>query len=213
MQISVFGRTEKRPAIYTLISILMHMGDVAVITNNRQYMRLMEDGPAASGTWNNVSIFITDATADEMWAEVGMSPDDFNYVILDNLYNESTNFMFYVQGAGIEASDTYLFDIFPELPILQMGKAIKKKKIARKKPKKGEEASDTEEEEDLSEVQKGSKVTLVAWDKNMLENIEKFEYYRMLGPISSGMANALGKLLSPVLNMPANDIAKVANRT
>ena len=44
MQISIFGRTDKRACIYTLLKTLQPMGDVAVVTNNRHFMRLTEDG-------------------------------------------------------------------------------------------------------------------------------------------------------------------------
>ena len=40
MQISVFGRTDKRACIYTLMKILQPLGDVAVITSKRHFMRL-----------------------------------------------------------------------------------------------------------------------------------------------------------------------------
>lgn len=221
MQISIFGMTEKRPVIYTLISIFMHMGDVAVVTNNRQFMRLMEEGPAAQGTWNNVSIFITDATGDEVWEAVGMAPEDFEYIIFDNLYNESTDFMFYVQGAGVEAGDAYLFDAFPEMPVVQMGKSIKKRKLPKplakgKKSADQEEGAEEEDEDGIDpRVRKAIESTkfICPWEAGMYDNIEKIEYYRMITPVSQKMANTLANLFSPTLNMPAKDIVKVANKT
>ena len=113
MQISVFGRTDKRACIYTLMKILQPLGDVAVITSNRHFMRLTEDG-APFGFYQNISIFVTDATADEMWQTIDHKPGDFDHIIMDNLYNESTDLIIYVQGAGVEASDEYLFDTFED---------------------------------------------------------------------------------------------------
>lgn len=61
MQITVFGRTDKRACIYTLMKILQPLGDVAVITNNRHFTRLTEDG-GDFGFYQNISIFVTDVT-------------------------------------------------------------------------------------------------------------------------------------------------------
>lgn len=122
MQISIFGRTDKRACIYTLMKILQPMGDVAVITNDRHFTRLTEDGDT-TGFYQNIAIFVTDATADEMWETIEHSPDDFEHVILDNLYNESTDLVLYVQGAGVEALDEYLFDTFEDnMVVINMGK-------------------------------------------------------------------------------------------
>ena len=101
MQISVFGRTDKRACIYTLMKILQPLGDVAVITSNRHFMRLTEDG-APFGFYQNISIFVTDATADEMWQTIDHKPGDFDHIIMDNLYNESTDLIIYVHGQGQE---------------------------------------------------------------------------------------------------------------
>jgi len=121
LQISIFGRTDKRTCIYTLMKILQPMGDVAIITNNRHLMRLTEDGEA-TGYYQNIAIFVTDATADEMWQEIGHSPEDFEYVILDGQYNEDTKLNIYVLGAGVEAGDEYLFDALEDMVVINMGK-------------------------------------------------------------------------------------------
>lgn len=177
MQISLFGRTDKRACIYTLMKILQPMGDVAVISNDRHLTRLTEDG-APYGFYQNISIFVTDATADEMWQVIEHRPDDFEYVILDSLYNEDTDLILYVQGAGVEALDEYLFDAFEDVTIINMGK--------------GKNA--------------------VPYTKELMENLEKIEYFRKLIPPSPAMVNILAKLLSKPLNMPAKNIVKVANR-
>lgn len=120
MQISVFGRTDKRACIYTLMKILQQMGDVLVVTNHRHFTRLTEDG-SLTGTYQNITVCVTDATADEMWQELGYAPEDFEYVILDNLYNEGTDLTIYVQGGGPEELDEYLFDVFEDMPVIHMG--------------------------------------------------------------------------------------------
>lgn len=120
MQISIFGRTDKRACIYTLMKILQPLGDMALITNDRHYMRLTEDG-SPFGYYQNISIFVMDTTADEMWHIIEHQPDDFDTVILDNLYNEDTDIILYIQGAGVEALDEYLFDAFEDMVVIHMG--------------------------------------------------------------------------------------------
>lgn len=177
MQISVFGRTDKRACIYTLMKILQPLGDVAVITSNRHFMRLTEDG-APFGFYQNISIFVTDATADEMWQTIDHKPGDFDHIIMDNLYNESTDLIIYVQGVGVEASDEYLFDTFEDMQLICMGK--------------GKNA--------------------VPYSKELMENLEKIEYYRQLIVPSPGMVNVLAKMLAEPLKMPIKNIVKVANK-
>ena len=122
MQITVFGRTDKRACIYTLMKILQPLGDVAVITNNRHFTRLTEDG-GDFGFYQNISIFVTDVTADEMWTTIEHAPDDFDHVILDGLYNEFTDMIIYIQGAGVEAQDEFLFDTFGDaIKVIKMGR-------------------------------------------------------------------------------------------
>ena len=120
MQVSIFGRTDKRPCIYTLIKMLQPLGDVAVVTTNPMYQRLIEDG-SDTGFYQNVAIFITAATADELWGSIEQSPDDYEYVILDNLYNEETDITLYIQGAGTEPLDEDLFEVFDNIVTIIMG--------------------------------------------------------------------------------------------
>ena len=44
MQISVFGRTDKRACIYTLMKILQPLGDVAVFKKKPHLIRRTEEG-------------------------------------------------------------------------------------------------------------------------------------------------------------------------
>lgn len=121
MQISIFGRTDKRACIYTLMKILQPLGDVAVISSNRHFMRLTEDG-APFGYYQNISVFVTDATADEVWQAIEHRPEDFDHIILDGLYNENSDLVLYIQGAGVESLDEQLFDAFEDIVVITMGR-------------------------------------------------------------------------------------------
>ena len=48
--------------------------------------------------------------------------------------------------------------------------------------------------------------------KELMENLEKIEYFRKLSAPSPGMLSVLAKILSGPLNMPAKNIVKVASR-
>lgn len=82
MRIGVYGYTDKRPVIYALMKLLQTTGDVALLTNNRNYARLLESGEH-QGHFANVMIAVTDATPDEVFEEIGYAPDDFDHVIFD----------------------------------------------------------------------------------------------------------------------------------
>ncbi|THF74755.1 hypothetical protein [Cohnella fermenti] len=82
MRIGVYGYTDKRPVIYSLIKALQATGDVAVISSNRHYKRLLEFGET-QGHMANVMIVVSDATPDEIFEEVGYTADDFEHVIFD----------------------------------------------------------------------------------------------------------------------------------
>ena len=223
MQVTVFGQTDKRPVIYTLMKIFETMGDTCVITNNRMYMRLMEDGPGAQGMYRNVTICVTDATADEMWDDVDLAPDDFEFVILDNLYNEDTNLLLYVQGGGWEADDLYLFDMFEEMVLIQMGKPVKTRPedVIEDTAEEGEEGEPAPKKPapkkgfgkrgGKPQPKKSKRPTyLIPYSKDMMANIEKTEFFRMLCPASNEAATVVAKVLSKPLKMPVKDLVKVA---
>ena len=52
----------------------------------------------------------------------------------------------------------------------------------------------------------------VPYTKELMENLEKIEYFRKLSAPSPGMLSVLAKILSGPLNMPAKNIVKVASR-
>ena len=212
MQITLFGQTDKRPVVYSLLNILQHLGDCLYVTNDRKAMRLMQDGPAEMGELGNIAIAVTDSTADEMWGDIGWSPADYEYVVLDNLYDDNTDMIIYIMGAGEEEEDSYVFDTFEEgeMLIIKMGAPLKPKgkggihigKGMGKGKYKKQDKSSTPAPKNIN----------IPYSKEMLVNLEACEFYGKLVPISKEATDAVAGILSPVLNMPKGDIKKVANK-
>lgn len=186
MQITIFGRTDKRPCIYTLMKLLAPLGDVAVVTDDRRFRRLTEDG-SYTGYCQNIAIYVTDATADEMWGEIGQEPGDFEYIILDGNYNEDTDLILYLQGAGTEELDEYLFDTFEDMVIIHMDKAAGKK-------------------------EKGEKQIVVPYSKAILSNMEATEYFKQPRVISQQMLNVLTTVLAKHLDMKPKELLKIGGK-
>lgn len=182
MQITILGRTDKRPCIYTLMKLLMPLGDVAVVTNDRRLKRLAED-ESYPGYCQNIAIFVTDATADEMWGEIQQSPKDFEYTILDGIYNEDTDLIFYIQGAGTEVCDEDLFDTFEDMIVIHMDKASGK-----------------------------DKKNVVPYTKAMLSNLEAMEYFRRPIVIAPQMLGILATYLSEYIGMKPKELMKVGGK-
>lgn len=190
IQISVFGQTDKRAVIYTLLKACYRQGEVLYVTNDRKAQRLMDEGEhGEQGTYGSVTVAITDATADELWNEIQAAPIDYDFIILDNLYDDNTNLCIYVKGAGDEADDAYLFDTFEadELVVIKMGNPDKA-------------------------VKGGPKVYNIPYSKEMIQAIENCEFYHRPQPICPQATSAICDLLAPKLNMTAKNLAQVVNR-
>lgn len=205
MQISVLGQTDKRPVIYTMLKMCEKLGDCCYITNDRKAARLMEDGPADSGTYRNISIYITDAYADDIWEEIGMAPQDFEFIFLDNLYNEQTNLVVYVKGAGAEEADTMILDAFEqdEYITVKMGKPDK--------PPKAEKGA-SKDKRGTSGKKSTHKSYNISYTADMPANIEHCEYYRELVPVTKQAATVCAEILSKYTKMSVKDMVAVSQR-
>ena len=109
MKICVFGQTDKRAVIYTLLKLCQTMGDVCFISYNTYYNRLIND-VSTEEFFQNIAVFITDASAEDAFAEINHVPEDYDYIIFDNKWDESADVFFYVEGAGPEAYDSDLIE-------------------------------------------------------------------------------------------------------
>jgi hypothetical protein len=120
MIIGILGRTDLRPVTYSLMKLLQKLGDVAVVSDNRRYRRLTEDG-YSFGYFQNVGIFVTDVGYDEIYEEIEHVPGDFDYMLVENKYSEDMDFIIYVQGAGAEPLDEDLLESLDNPLIINLG--------------------------------------------------------------------------------------------
>lgn len=120
-QISVFGQTDTRVCIYTLLRILQPMGDVLLFTTNPHYSRLLESGEN-HGYYQNIAISILSDLNADPWEGDSRSPNDYDYVVMDGFTSGDPALCIYMQGAGVEARDAYLFDAFDDMLVIKLGK-------------------------------------------------------------------------------------------
>lgn len=216
MQITLQGQTDKRAVLYTLLKICENLGDCCFITNDRKAMRLMEDGPAESGTYRNIHIYVLDTTADDMWQDIGYAPNDFEYIFLDNLYNEQTNLTIYVKGAGDEQEDLDIIELLEpeEYVTVKMGAPEKQKKEPPELDENGKPVKKPKAGMHKSKAQSSGpqRSFNIPYDKSIPENIEYCEFYKELKPVSSAALQVCATILSSRCGISAKNLGKVGKR-
>ena len=123
MVIAVLGQTDKRPVIYTLMRLFQKLGDCALITNDRHLRRLIENGDAY-GHFQNIFVAVTDATQDEIFADIGYSTQDFENFIFDCIDQvpDFADMVIYVGGAGgITEDEQTLLDMQSDYKTINLG--------------------------------------------------------------------------------------------
>lgn len=192
MQFTFIGQTDNRAILYTMLKICENLGDCLYVTNNRKAQRLMEDGPDVSGTYRNIAIHVLDTTADDVWSDIDLAPDDFEFVFFDNLYNEDTDFVIYIKGAGDDDVD---------LPTVQSLEPEEYATIKMGKPDKVKKAKKGAPEHMLFNV---------PYSAGMMEAIEYCEFFKQLKPCSPAALKACTAILSAKKGIPQKTLEKVA---
>lgn len=195
MRISVLGQTDKRALLYSMLLVTESLGDCCVITNDRKFMRLMEE-PAWEGTYRNIDIFITDAVVDEVWQDIEHSPADYEYVFMDNLYSENCDVIIYVMGEGPEPEDELTISAFEddEYIHVKMGKPEKVK------------SSPFGSKKDAPKYKSYN----IPYTADLAANIEFVEYYKELKPISQAALKAAVEIISELSHIPAKNLMAAA---
>lgn len=155
MIVAVYGHTDKRPVIYTLMKLFQKLGDTCLVSDDRHYRRLLQDGEM-SGHYQNIFLAITDASPDEVFAEMGYDVQDFENMIFDNTIPNDADVIIFVEGIEVteEEKETldyldnyvtigfgygknsvpYTVDIFKNIEIVEGKKMLKEidKKMTKK---------------------------------------------------------------------------------
>ena len=123
MVIAVLGLTDKRPVIYCLMKLFQKLGDCAVLTQDRHYARLIDNG-TYMGHYQNIFVAVSDAGADEIFNEIGYRPADFENIIIDcvDQVPDYYDVLIYVGGAGGPTEDEQtLLDMCEKYSVINLG--------------------------------------------------------------------------------------------
>lgn len=100
MIVAVYGKTDKRPVIYTLMKLFQKLGDTCLVSDDRHYTRLLNDGENV-GHYQNVFVAVSDAMPDEIFEEIGYTDEDFENFIFDNTIPDNADLIIFVEGCEI----------------------------------------------------------------------------------------------------------------
>lgn len=188
MKIGVLGYTDKRPVLYSLLKILQATGDVVMISDDRHFKRLLKDD-APLGHLLNILICVTDATPDEVWAEIGHEQDDFDHVVYDirATLPDDVDLYIHVNGSSLDEGEEDLLECIEE---------YKKVKIAYD----GKYSMD--------------KNTLnIPVYLNTIANVELIENKKILTPFKDKKLNkAIASLVAKPLGLSNKDAAALLSR-
>lgn len=187
MRIGLYGYTDKRPLLYTLIAALQVSGDVAVISPNRHLKRLVE-GYSDLGHFGNVLICVTDWTPDEVWSHLeDENEDEYDHVIYDLTDNivDDTDLNISVLGSEYEDGEEDLIDML---------QSVDKVKL-------------------MYDGKSGSKeFTSIPISSDYLGSVEMMEKHKRYVTFNNKQLNQyVAKVLSKPLNLPPNTIIKHLN--
>lgn len=123
MVISLLGATDKRPVIYTLMKLFQTLGDTMLVTNDRHLKRLIDE-EGNPGHFQNILIYVTDSSPDEVFAELGYDHNSFEFIIYDctEIVPDYTDMLIYVGSSGkISEDEETLLSMFPEYKTINLG--------------------------------------------------------------------------------------------
>lgn len=188
MKIGVLGYTDKRPVLYSLLKILQATGDVVMITDDRHFKRLLKDN-APLGHLLNILICVTDATSDEVWAEIGHEQDDFDHVVYDvrTTLPDDVDLYIHVNGSSLDEGEEDLLECIEE---------YRKVKIAY---------------DGKSSVDKDTLIIPVY--SNTIANVELIENKKILIPFKDKKLNkVIASLVAKPLGLTAKEAIALLNR-
>lgn len=209
MIIAVRSEIDSRPLVYPMIRILKNYGSVCLISSNKQCRRLSEG--ENEGGFRNIRVLVEESGAvDEVYSDNGITPSDFDFIILDNMGLMDYDMLFVPVGEMSSADfqdEVELLKTDSKVRFVQFGGAAKSKskpsKSAGKSAKpyrrgKGGDESDVESNpEDKFALQQtvdeeynvAERYHNVAWPT--WKDIEDFESLHSFMKPEKGLADAL----------------------
>lgn len=119
MNIVVYGHTDKRPIIYTLLKLCRSIGDTALVSTDRRFMRLIDN--ADSGEFAGMFISVSEYEPEEVFDTMGYSFDDFEFIIFDNVIPELYQKVIYVSGAKQDQDEIDMLEVLEEYETICLG--------------------------------------------------------------------------------------------
>ncbi|MBQ2885828.1 MAG: hypothetical protein IJE43_19055 [Alphaproteobacteria bacterium] len=150
MIIAIKSEIDSRVLLYPLMKACDTFGSVLVLTDNRYVRRVIDD--VEYGTFKNITIIVDEeCAADDLYETYGVSPGDYDYIILDNIGAAEYDKCFWL--FGYKQSEVFLEDkkIVEEseradnLVYLEYGKPVNSNKPAQKVVSKRGKVEDNQE--------------------------------------------------------------------
>lgn len=121
MIINIIGDCDKRPVLYTVMKICQRLGDVLLVSSSSRLMRL-SDTRVSFGHYQNTMIAVTLDGIDDFWEEYQYSPDDFDFVIIDNIVTAEADLTIYVKGMIESEFEKDMIEYIEDVKIIDLYK-------------------------------------------------------------------------------------------
>ncbi len=180
------GFVDKRPIVYPLIKLLNTFGDVAVISQNKQLQRLIEDR-TTSGYYNNTFILVSESTADEVFSEIEYKEDDFDHIIYDmyDAFPGNYDVFIHCRSYGVSEAEQEIIEY--------ISGAVQCNFVYDGRKEMG--------------------CINIPVTMPLLKSVEEFEAEKLMIPIqSSVITKTLSKLLAPKLNISEKNAVRILKR-
>lgn len=189
VSISIKSEIDSRVVLYPLMRCLRPLGNILVITSNKQVSRLIEGD--LEGDFRNFHILVdSEGGTDELLEDAGISPNEYTYVVYDNVGVVEQDKL--IIPIGPIVSDSFEEELIylgedKNTHIIRFGKAIKKKVAPTSKEEKSSksktkvELTDEEVRKAASEKFKTKKEDVSAKLKKLPNlNFPRFEDVELL---------------------------------
>lgn len=241
MIISIKSEIDSRVLLYPLMKACNTFGSVLVMSNNKYLKRLIDDQEYS--TFKNIAIVVDDlASTDDIYDEYDIAPDDYDYIVVDNmgvasydkcfcLFGQRQSETFMEDKALMEKNenvDNILFIEFGKRPAQQKAskpKPIKDSRFKRSKGKEdvseiGEESTQPEQDYNPADkfrdkVEEEKRKSVVSFNVQFpsFEMIENLEGMGKFDPVDETLCKVFYEALGKQLNIQFNNFRKEIRRT